>query len=56
MLKGAYIHIYCLCLCYYDILLYYMHICYIYNVGALWQAIYRMLIGHMSAIYDWLLI
>ena len=28
---------------------------YIYNGGALWWAIYRMLIGYMGTFYDWLL-
>ena len=26
-----------------------------YNSGTLWWAIYRIPVGHMSAIYDWLL-
>ena len=34
-----------------------LHVCvlHIYNGGALWQSIYRMLIGHMTTIYDSLL-
>ena len=54
---DAYIHAFCLCLCYYDILSYMcVPTIYKYNCGAFWWAIYRILIGYLSDIYDRLLL
>ena len=33
-----------------------MYVLYIYNGGALWWSIYNILIGHMSATTDWLIV
>ena len=58
-LINAYIWIYCLCLFRYDILCF-ICVCaicmYVCTVVAHWLAIYRILIGHMSEPYDWLLV
>ena len=52
LLMDAYIHVYWLYLWYFDYLFYHMCVLYIYNGGSLWEAIYRLLIGHPSDTHD----
>ena len=48
---DAQVHLYCLLLYYYLFKQYNMHMCYIYDAGALWWTIYRILTAQMNDTY-----